>query len=139
MEKTIDIEEIVGTDENGEDVIEIVTRKMKASALLPRMYRFKFGHDLVQDLNKLANSYNKALKGLKPGATEEERNEAQFSVTDLTVFENVAWLMMKHAGEDVGENPDEWLERVPRMFSVYEVMPTVLELWSANQKTTSTP
>ena len=58
---------------------------------------------------------------------------------DLTIFENVAYMMIKHAGEDVPDTPDQWLDSIDGVFSVYEIMPTILELWQYNQGTTSTP
>lgn len=112
--------------------------RMRASALVPRLYRYEFGRDMVSDMNALTRAYRKAAS-LPDTATEEERQDAQLSMTDLTIFENVAWIMMKHAGEDVGSNPDEWLDGIDGVFSIYEVMPTVLELWTNNQQTTSVP
>ena len=56
-----------------------------------------------------------------------------------TIFENVAYMMIKHAGEDVPPTPDEWLDSIDGIFSIYNVMPTILELWGENQKTTSIP
>ncbi len=113
--------------------------KMKATALLPRMYRFKFGHDLIADMNSLSKAYTKALQGLRKNATDEEKKEAQFSVTDLTIFEDVAWLMLKSGGEDVGESPNEWLDSIDGIISIYEILPEIIELWSMNQKTTAKP
>lgn len=132
-------EEVTGRDQDGNEVIQEVERRLVCNALLPRKYRAKFGHDLIYDMNELAKSYTRVAKSLKKGATEAEKMEAQFSVTDLTVFENVAWLMMKVAGEDVGEDPDEWLERVSGFFSIYVVLPAILQLWAQGNRTTSTP
>lgn len=122
----------------GDEIIER-KRAMKCSALLPRLYRFKFGRDLIADMAGLERSYNKAAKAVGKKATADEVRDAQLSVLDLTIFENLAWLMMKHAGEDVGEGPDEWLDNVAGLFTVYEIMPTVLELWNASQTTTAKP
>lgn len=124
MEKTVNI--------GGTDV------RMRASALIPRLYRFKFGRDMVSDMRQLQKSYAKAA-ALPETATEEERQDAQLSVLDLTIFENVAWLMAKHADKSVADNPDEWLDSFEGVFTIYEVLPQILELWSMNQATTSTP
>lgn len=124
MEKTVNI--------GGTDV------RMRASALIPRLYRFKFGRDMVSDMRQLQKSYAKAA-ALPDTATEEERQDAQLSVLDLTIFENVAWLMAKHADKSVADDPDEWLDSLEGVFTIYEVLPQILELWSANQATTSTP
>ena len=124
MERTIVI--------NNKDV------RMRASALIPRLYRFKFGRDMIADMRQLQKAYIKAVS-LPKDATEEEIQDAQLSALDLTIFENTAWLMIKHAGEDVPDTPDEWLDTIDGVFSIYEIMPTIMELWNANQATTSVP
>ena len=112
--------------------------KLKASALVPRLYRYKFGRDLIRDMNQLSKSYSKAA-ALSKDATEEERLDAQLSVMDLTIFENVAYIMAKHAdAKAVPDTADEWLESLPGVFSVYENLPVILELWQLNQGQTST-
>lgn len=112
--------------------------KMRASALIPRLYRFKFGRDMISDMRQLQKSYLKAIS-LSKDASDEERQDTQLSVLDLTIFENTAWLMIKHANENVPDDPDEWLDSIDGVFSIYEIMPTILELWNANQVTTSVP
>lgn len=112
--------------------------RMRASALIPRLYRYKFNRDVVRDMAALRKAYKKASE-LPEGATEEEREEAQLSALDLTIFENIAWLMIRHAGEDIPDNPDDWLDSIDGVFSVYEIMPVVLELWEVNQAQTSVP
>ena len=124
MEKTISV--------GGRDV------RMRASALIPRLYRYKFGRDMIADMRKLEKDFKKATN-LPEDATEEEIKDAELSVLDLTIFENVAWLMIKNAGEDIPATPDEWLDTIDGVFSVYEVLPQILEMWEANLATTSAP
>lgn len=112
--------------------------RMRASALIPRLYRFRFGRDLIRDMSQLEKSYKKAVT-VKEDATDEERQEAQLSVLDLTIFENVAWCMAKNADPNVPNDPDEWLDSINGVFSVYEVLPHILELWTAGLETTSNP
>jgi len=112
--------------------------RMRASALIPRLYRFRFGRDLIKDMTQLEKAYKKAAN-LKDDATDEERQEAQLSVIDLTIFENVAWAMAKNADPNVPNDPDEWLDTIDGIFSVYEVLPQILELWTAGLETTSKP
>lgn len=114
--------------------------RMRASALIPRLYRFRFGRDLIKDMSQLEESYKKALAvSEKENATDEEKKEAQLSIFDLTIFENVAWVMAKAADPEVPNDPDEWLDRIDGVFSIYEVLPQILELWMAGLETTSTP
>lgn len=124
MEKTIEI--------NGVEV------RMRANALIPRLYRFEFGRDVIQDIKALETRMKKAAT-LKEDATEEEKKEAQFSALDLTIFENIAWLFARQADpEGVPDSPDEWLEQF-EMFGIYQVLPQILELWAMSQKTTAQP
>lgn len=101
----------------------------RSSALLPKLYRAKFGSDLIFDMRKLAQAYKEAQ------ADETKMLE----VTDLEIFERVAWLMLKHAGNAVPDDPDEWLLELDGPFSVYEALPAILELWHHNNATTSKP
>lgn len=107
---------------------------MRASALLPRLYRGYFGRDMICDMRKLQKAYTSAAESKE---TDEEKQYAQLSVTDLTLFENVAWLMLKHGGEKVGGSPEEWLDNLDGVFSVYEILPQILDMWNINNTTTS--
>lgn len=111
MTKTIQID--------GKDV------KFKASAAIPRLYRIKFGRDVLIDLKQL----EKSAKKVKTGEQEE------FEIADLEVFENVAYMFAKHAAPDeVPQSIDEWLEGF-NTFSIYEVLPDILELWGVDTQT----
>ena len=112
--------------------------RMRASALIPRLYRFKFGRDLIKDMSQLEKAYKKALS-VQEGATDEERRDAELSILDLTIFENVAWAMAKNADQNVPDDPGEWLDSIDGIFSVYEVLPEILELWTDGLNTTSIP
>lgn len=123
----------VGVDENG-NPLEI---KMRASALVPKLYRYKFQRDMISDMTALKKAYNKAQQ-LPEGASEEEIEEAQLSVMDLQLFENCAYIMAKHADSTVPDNPDDWLDTLP-MMSIYEALPQILTLWQYNNLTTAIP
>lgn len=117
--------------------IDGVERKMKASALIPRLYRFHFHRDIIRDMTQLRRSYE-ATQNLPEDATAEQREDAELTFIDLEIFEDIAWLMLRHAGENIPDTPDAWLESIEGVFSIYEIMPIVLELWGENQITTST-
>lgn len=112
--------------------------KMRASALIPRLYRFKFKRDMVADMRQLQRAYAKAT-ALPENATDAEREDAQFSAADLTIFEDVAYIMAKHGGNEMPDSPEEWLDSIDGVFSIYEILPVILELWGANTETTSIP
>lgn len=123
MERTLEI--------SGKEV------KFRASALVPRLYRFKFGRDMIFDMRQLQKSFKKA-SSLPEDATEEDRQDAQLSALDLTIFENVAYIMAKHADKTVPDRLDEWLDGF-ELFSIYQVLPHILELWGLSNQTTSVP
>lgn len=105
--------------------------KFKASAAVPRIYRIKFGRDLFVDLQKIAKSVD--AKGKK-----NKKENSKIPIEDLTMFENVAYTMAKHADpKNVPENIMDWLEQY-ETFSIYTVLPAILELWNLNEQTMST-
>lgn len=120
-------------------IITIAGRQVgfRATALTPRLYRHRMGRDIIRDLNQLRRSFSKAAS-LSKDATAEEREEAQLSMLDLEIFENIAWLMARQYDPTVPDSPEEWLEGFS-MFSIYTIMPEILELWDANQLTTAKP
>ena len=109
MEKTINID--------GKEV------RLRATAAVPRLYRIKFWRDIMQDLAKLAAAYEKAT-------TEQE----QLAATDLGLFESVAYIMAKHADPSIPDSPEEWLDEFST-FSIYQVLPKIIELWGLNVQT----
>lgn len=123
-----------------EGIIQIGEKqiKMRASALVPRLYRFTFGRDMLQDMNTLEKAFRKCSE-LPEDATEQMKRDAQLSVLDLTIFENVAYIMARHADPDaVPTSMEDWLDGF-EMFSVYEVLPQILQLWGLSNKTTAEP
>jgi hypothetical protein len=92
----------------------------RSSATIPRLYRVKFKRDIFKDLSKLEKSY----KGRTQGGES-------FEIEDLEIFENVAYIMAYHADHTIPDNIDDWLDQF-EMFSIYEVLPEILELWGTN-------
>ena len=95
----------------------------KASAAIPRIYRLKFQRDIYKDLHSL----EKAIGDSK----EDNSNLDMFS---LEMFENIAYIMAKHADSSIPDTPEEWLDNF-NTFSIYQVLPQLIELWGLNVKT----
>ena len=93
----------------------------RSSASVPRIYRIKFGRDIFKDISKLEKSYKN--KGGEDASSME--------IEDLEIFENVAYIMAFHADPAIPKTIDEWLEGFS-MFSIYEILPEILELWGTN-------
>ena len=98
--------------------------KFRSSASVPRLYRIKFKRDIFKDLSKLEQSLKD--KGGENGSLME--------IEDLEIFENVAYIMAFHADPSIPKTIDEWLDQF-EMFSIYQVLPEILELWGSNMMT----
>lgn len=92
-----------------------------ASARSPRLYRQKFGRDIIVDMKSLSDRF-KTL----------ENSEEQFSIMDLTIFENLAFVMAKQADPTIPDDIDEWLDGF-NTFDIYEVFPQLMDLWAMNR------
>ncbi len=105
--------------------IEIDGREVafKASAAIPRIYRMRFHRDIYKDLRLLEKSIG--------SGSEEESNLDLFS---LEMFENIAFVMAKHADPVVPDTPEEWLDGFST-FSIYQVLPKLIQLWGLNVQT----
>ncbi|MCD7920445.1 MAG: hypothetical protein LUG45_10375 [Clostridiales bacterium] len=103
--------------------IDGIDTTFRASAAIPRIYRIKFGRDIYKDLRTLEKSVD--------SNDEDESNLDMFS---LEMFEDLAWVMAKHADPSVPDSPDEWLEQF-NTFSIYQVLPQFIELWGLNTQT----
>lgn len=89
----------------------------KATASTPRRYRQLFGKDIIVDMQSLSDASQKG----------------EYKVDDLEAFENIAYTMAKQADESIPD-VDEWLDGFD-MFSIYTILPQIIDLWGVNQKT----
>jgi len=105
-----------------EKTIEISGKPVtfRSSAAIPRIYRLKFKRDIFKDLAKLEKSYR-----------NRARDSEDLEIDDLEIFENVAYIMAYHADPTIPKTIDEWLDQF-EMFSIYQVLPEILELWGSN-------
>lgn len=96
----------------------------KASAAIPRIYRLRFHRDVYRDLAALQ-------KATENGDPEESALDS----LSLEIFENIAYVMAHHADpENVPKTPEEWLDRF-NTFSIYQVLPEIIDLWGLNTQT----
>lgn len=102
---------------------------MRASALTPRFYRMKFGRDITRDFRKLRDDMKQV----------SEDQDKCLDVIDLTIFEDIAYIMAWHADNSIPSDPDEWLDSFDGVFSIYEAFPQIMEMWQLNNVTTSIP
>ena len=95
----------------------------KASAAIPRIYRIKFQRDIYKDLSVLEKSIG-----------DGDPEKSSLDLFSLEMFENIAFIMAKHADANVPDTPEEWLDDF-NTFSIYQVLPQIIELWGLNVKT----
>ena len=95
----------------------------KASAAIPRIYRIKFHRDIYKDLDTLS-------KAVGDGNEENSR----LDMFSLEMFENIAYIMAKHADPLIPDTPEEWLDGFST-FSIYQVLPEIIKLWGLNVET----
>ncbi|MFQ7095688.1 MAG: hypothetical protein ACLUGC_08965 [Ruminococcus callidus] len=104
--------------------IDGIAVPFKASAAVPRLYRLKFRRDIYQDFAALQKSVG-----------ENTEKSSVLDIESLEVFENIAYIMAKHAApENVPDNPDDFLEQF-NTFSIYEILPQLIGLWGLNVET----
>ena len=95
----------------------------RASAAIPRLYRIKFRRDIYKDLAQLEKAVD-----------ENVADGSMLDTFSLELFENIAFVMAKHADPNIPDTPEEWLEEF-NTFSIYQVLPQSIELWGLNVET----
>ena len=106
LQKTVNID--------GKEVV------FQSSAAIPRLYRIKFKRDIFKDVTKLEKSFKDKTDG-----------GSDLEIDDLEIFENVAYIMALHANPTIPATIEEWLDQF-EMFSIYQVLPEILDLWGSN-------
>ena len=104
-------------------IIDGIDVPFKASAAVPRLYRLKFRRNIYQDFAALQKSVG-----------ENTEESSALDIESLEVFENIAYIMAKHADAAIPASPDEWLEQF-NTFSIYEILPQLIDLWGLNVET----
>ena len=95
----------------------------KASAAIPRIYRLKFGRGIYRD-----------LAALEKNVGENEEGKSNLDLVSLEMFENIAYVMAKHADPTIPNTPEEWLDEF-NTFSIYQILPQLIDLWGLNVQT----
>ena len=95
----------------------------KASAAIPRIYRIKFNRDIYKD-----------LRSLEKAVGEGDEENSNLDLFSLEMFENIAYVMAKHADPNIPDTTEEWLDEF-NTFSIYRVLPSIIELWGLNVQT----
>ena len=95
----------------------------KASAAIPRIYRLKFNRDIYKDISALEKSIG-----------DGDPDNSSLDTFSLEMFENIAYIMAKHADANIPDTVEDWLDEF-NTFSIYQVLPELIELWGMNIQT----
>lgn len=83
----------------------------------------------------IADGIYKDLRSLEKSVGDNDEESSSLDLFSLEMFENIAYIMAKHAHPDqVPDTPDEWLENF-NTFSIYQILPQLIKLWGLNVQT----
>ncbi|MBQ3071830.1 MAG: hypothetical protein IJD20_00870 [Oscillospiraceae bacterium] len=109
--------------------------EFRSTAALPRLYRIKYRRDIFTDIQSVKKAWE----------TERERQKAENDAHShldpriLSIFEDIAYIMAKHAGgAAVPDSVEKWLDEF-ETFSIDTVIPEIFGLWLDNCAQTSVP
>mgnify|MGYP005797641387 CR=1 FL=1 len=95
----------------------------KASAAIPRIYRMKFHRDIFKDLRDLEKSIDK-----------NDPENSSLDLFSLEMFENIAYVMAKHAIHSIHDAAIEWLDGL-NVCSNSQVRPQIIERLGVSART----
>lgn len=97
----------------------------RASAAIPRIYRIRFRRDIYKDIATLQKAIG-----------DGDEKTSNLDLFSLEMFENISYIMARHADpKNVPDTPEEWMDGF-NTFSIYQVLPELLELWGLNLEQT---
>ena len=83
---------------------------------------------------KFQRDIYKDLKALEKSIGDNKEEGSNLDMFSLEMFENIAFVMAKHADASIPNTPEEWLDGF-NTFSIYQVLPQLIELWGLNVQT----
>lgn len=109
--------------------------EFRSTAAIPRLYRIKFRRDIFVDSARVRD----AVRAEKERQKKADEDVSILPPEALMLFENIAYIMAKHADKDaVPDSVEKWMEGF-ETFSIYEVLPEILGLWESGNEQFSTP
>lgn len=77
----------------------------------------------------------KDLRQLEKSVGENDEDNSNLDLFSLEMFEDLTWLMARHADPaKVPDSPEEFLDQF-NTFSIYQILPQLIELWGLNVQT----
>lgn len=140
------------------EMMDGTTIGIRANSLTPIFYHEATGRDLFKDIADLQTKILSHIKSeelaelekMKPGdfvgkdeKTKKKTQKAMdaFGAMDVMVFAGVAYTMANQYatshGEEIAPTWRDWLDEIPGVFSIYNLITPVFELWAKVNETTS--
>ena len=92
----------------------------------------------MTDMASLYNKVQAMIKAKENAKSFEDLSQIeQLSALDLTIFENLAFVMAKQGGDE-SQDADEWLDQFDT-FDIYQIFPQLFDLWTKNMAGMSIP
>lgn len=77
--------------------------------------------------------FEQNLHSLEKAIGDSKEENSNLDMFSLEMFENIAYIMAKHADSSISDTPEEWLDNF-NTFSIYQVLPQLIKLWGLNVK-----
>lgn len=74
------------------------------------------------------------MSALEKAIGKNVEDASTLDTFSLEMFENIAYVMAKHADANIPDTLEEWLDGF-NTFSIYQVLPQLIELWGINVQT----
>ena len=71
----------------------------RASAAIPRLYRIRFRRDIYKD-----------IAALRKAVGDGDEKASNLDLFSLEMFENISYIMARHADPKIPDTPEEWLD-----------------------------
>lgn len=78
---------------------------------------------------------HKDLDALGRAVGNGDEDSSHLDMFSLEMFENIAYIMAKHADSSIPDSPEEWMDEFST-FSIDQMLPKIIELWWLNVQMT---
>lgn len=82
---------------------------------------------------RMSVPFEQNLHSLEKAIGDSKEENSNLDMFSLEMFENIAYIMAKHADSSISDTPEEWLDNF-NTFSIYQVLPQLIKLWGLNVK-----
>jgi len=112
--------------------------KLKMSAATPRIYRAKFGKDIIVQMDAMYERLsNEGKKKDEEKKNEEKKDDSvSFTPEELEMMENLIFVCNRQAEPEQPEDIFEWLASF-EIGAITGTYGTIMKMWEDNQTSTS--